>query len=197
MDRGVTQPAVILYGPPASGKDTITTELTRVDPRYAPFQRIKVGAGNTDGYRVADHQQLAALRAAGDVLFENQRCGNTYVVDRSHLNAMLASGRMPVVHLGQLEGVRAVARHPDEWIIVLLWCSRDTTAERILRRQTSDVDARLAAWDETLFDLKRATCTDFTGRIDTDQTGPGDAARTINAWVKAPRAGDRLKRNRM
>jgi predicted PilT family ATPase len=35
---------ILLYGPPAAGKDTITTALAALDARYAPFRRLKVGA---------------------------------------------------------------------------------------------------------------------------------------------------------
>lgn len=177
--------AVILYGPPASGKDTITAALTRLDSRYTPFQRLKIGNGKTDGYRLASPTQLAQLRADNQVLYENQRYGNTYVVDEPHLAAMLAAGLTPVIHLGQLTGVHAVTRHPARFITVLLWCARQTTAERARTRGSTDVDARLAAWDETLADLQQATDADFFGRIDTDTTAPDAAAKTIHTWASS------------
>lgn len=45
-------PAVMLYGPPAAGKDTVTEALIRLDRSYRLYQRLKVGAGRTDGYRM-------------------------------------------------------------------------------------------------------------------------------------------------
>lgn len=83
--RPVTTPPVhgmILYGPPAAGKDTITAALRQLDPRYVLFQRIKAGPGRSTGYRMADADALDALRAAGDVIYEHQRYGATYVIDR-------------------------------------------------------------------------------------------------------------------
>jgi guanylate kinase len=187
MDRRVNPVAVILYGPPASGKDTITAELTRLDSRYAPFQRLKIGSGKTDGYRLASPAHLAQLHADNAVLYQNQRYGNTYVVDELHLAAMLATGQTPIIHLGQLAGVRAVTRHPARWIAVLLWCARQTTAERARARGSADLDARLAAWDETLEDLQQATDADFFGRIDTDSTTPDAAAKMIHSWAVSDR----------
>lgn len=179
--------AVILYGPPACGKDTITAELARIDSRYVPFQRMKVGSGKTEGYRVAAPAQLARLRADNHVLYENQRYGNTYVADEPHLTAMLTAGQTPVIHLGQLAGIHAVTRYPARWITVLLWCARETAAWRAQARGSTDLDARLAAWDETLADLRQATEADFSGRIDTDAVTPEVAGTLIHSWVSDDR----------
>jgi hypothetical protein len=46
-------PAVILYGPPAAGKGTVTKALTRLDNSYWLYQSLKVGPGRTAGYRMA------------------------------------------------------------------------------------------------------------------------------------------------
>lgn len=88
---------VILYGPPASGKDTVTATLTELNPRYAQFTRLKVGAGKSAGYRMGTAEQLQELEAAGDVVYSNTRYGNTYVIDRPSLDDAFVA-RMPVVH---------------------------------------------------------------------------------------------------
>lgn len=183
----MTRVGVGLYGPPASGKDTITRELTRLDPRYAPFRRMKIGTGKTDGYRLAGPAERHQLEADGQVLYQNERYGNIYVVDRLHLGAMLDAGSIPVIHLGQLAGVRAVTTFPVRWVTVLLWCSRQTTAERARARGSTDIDARLAAWDETLADLEEATASDFLVSLDTDTITPGDAATMIDSRVRTDR----------
>jgi guanylate kinase len=185
MDRTMTslQPAVILYGPPACGKDTITRALTYLNAQYVPFQRMKIGSGNANGYRLASPADLASLHTSGDVIYQNERYGNTYVVDRPHLAAILKAGQTPVLHLGQVAGIRAVTSYPARWITVLLWCSRETTAQRAQGRGSVDVDARLAAWDETAQDLKQAGQCDFNARLDTDTTPPREAAEAIAALV--------------
>lgn len=176
---------MILYGPPASGKDTITAELARLDPRYVLFRRLKIGGGNTNGYRLAGQDDLAQLHAEGHVLYQNERYNSTYVVDRPQLSEMLTAGRVPVVHLGQIAGVRAVAAFPARWVTVLLWCSRETTARRARARGSTDIDARLAAWDETFADFKQAGASDFLASIDTDTISSEEAARMIVSRVDA------------
>jgi guanylate kinase len=147
---------VLLYGPPAAGKDTVTAALAELDARYVPFARLKIGGGKATGYRMGTPEQLADLEARGDVLYRNERYGNTYVVDRPSLEQATAGGRIPVVHLGQVAGVEAVSsRFPANWARVLLWCSRESTAERSRQRGDADTKDRLSAWDATQTDLGR------------------------------------------
>src|SRR5258707_8438593 len=98
---------ILLYGPPAAGKDTITEQLATIGP-YAHFQRLKVGPGRSSGYRMSTLDQLATLRGRGQIIYENQRYDSTYVVDRDELNAIIAQGQVPVLHMGQVQGVIAV-----------------------------------------------------------------------------------------
>ena len=39
---------VILYGPPAAGKDTVTRELTTLEGEVHLFSRVKAGSGRTE-----------------------------------------------------------------------------------------------------------------------------------------------------
>lgn len=182
--RRVSVQGVILYGPPAAGKDTITQHLTTLDPRYVLFPRLKVGPGRTASYRMATAAQLAALRGRGDVIWENERYGAVYVVDRTELRRRLAS-HVPVVHLGQLDAVEAVTRATPgaDWLIVYLSCPREIARHRIAARATGDLAARLAAWDQT------APLPDADATFDTSRMAPADVARAIHARVQGAAAG--------
>ncbi|MEV8038981.1 hypothetical protein [Streptomyces sp. NPDC086182] len=97
---------LVLYGPPAAGKDTVTAALTELCPtKYAQFARIKVGSGQAVGYRIGAAEQLRELEAAGDVVYANSRYGNTYVIDKPGLDTAFAAS-VPVMHLGQIDGIR-------------------------------------------------------------------------------------------
>ncbi|MFE3685396.1 guanylate kinase [Streptomyces sp. NPDC059095] len=179
---------VILYGPPASGKDTVTTALTELDPTYAQFARLKVGSGKATGYRMGTAEQLHALEAAHDVVYANSRYGNTYVIDVPGLDAAFEAG-VPVVHLGQLDGIQAlVDGYPASWSVVLLWCPREVTEQRSAGRGDSDTAARLAAWDATREDLEAHPGMVWDLTVDTTTSGPQDAARLIDQLL-AQRAG--------
>lgn len=166
---------VILYGPPAAGKDTVTRALHSIDPAYQLFPRLKVGPGRTRGYRMTNLENLEQMRSSDDVVWENRRYGAIYVVDRTRLEADL-KGHIPVLHLGQIEAVQAIwsSVSAARWLTVYLYCNRAVARERIHARSTGDTEARLRAWDEThpLMDA------DFT--IDTGSVSPGKAARQIH-----------------
>ncbi|MFE9679437.1 guanylate kinase [Streptomyces sp. NPDC006259] len=182
------KPGVILYGPPAAGKDTVTRALAELHPRYGQFARLKIGSGRSIGYRIGTTAQLRELKAAGDVVYANSRYGNTYVLDRPALDAAFAAG-VPVVHLGQIDGIRAlVDGYPADWSVVLLWCPREVTAQRSAGRGDSDTAARLAAWDATREDLDAHPGLAWDLTVDTTATSPQDAARLIDQLL-TQRAG--------
>ncbi|WP_367140714.1 MULTISPECIES: phosphotransferase-like protein [Streptomyces] len=179
---------VVLYGPPAAGKDTVTTALTELSPTYAQFARLKVGTGKSAGYRMGTAEQLRELEAAGAVVYANSRYGNTYVIDEPGLDDAFAAG-VPVVHLGQVDGIRAlVDGYPASWVVVLLWCPRETTAERSAGRGDSDTTARLTAWDATREDLDGHPETAWDLTVDTTAASPQEAARLIDQLL-AQQAG--------
>ncbi|MGW4750322.1 phosphotransferase-like protein [Streptomyces sp. NPDC004290] len=179
---------VVLYGPPASGKDTVTTALTKLSPRYVQFARLKVGTGKSAGYRMGTAEQLEKLEAAGHVVYANARYGNTYAIDRPGVDTAFAAG-VPVVHLGQIDGIRALVEgYPADWSVVLLWCPREVTEKRSAGRGDSDTAARLAAWDATLEDLDAHPGMVWDLTVDTTASAPQDAARLIDQLL-ARRAG--------
>ncbi|MFU8855221.1 kinase [Micromonospora sp. SL1-18] len=166
---------VLLYGPPAVGKDTITRALCELDPAYRLFQRLKAGPGRTAGYRMTDMHEVERLRAEGQVVWENHRYGAVYVVDRATLCADLTR-HVQVLHLGQVEAVQAVksAAPNARWLTVYLQCPRDVAQYRILARATGDTEDRLQAWDQTP-PLPGADLA-----IDTATVAPDDAARQVH-----------------
>lgn len=179
---------VILYGPPAAGKDTVTAALTELNSRYAQFARLKVGSGKSADYRMGTAKQLHELEAAGDVVYTNTRYGNTYAIDRPGVDAAFAAG-VPVVHLGQVDGIRAlVDGYLADWSVVLLWCPREVTEQRSAGRGDIDTAARLAAWDATREDLNARPGTAWDLTVDTTVVAPQDAARLIDQLL-AQRAG--------
>lgn len=172
---------MILYGPPASGKDTVTAELTRHDDRFVLLTKLKAGTGRSSGYRYVSLDDLRVLRDAGRLVVETQRYGNRYGVDRQDIDALTKVGRIPVVHMGNiadLERLRSAA--PLKWIAVLLWAPREVCAERSKHRGDADNPKRLQAWDETYADLQAAgEVLPFDLTIHTDQAEPAEAARRI------------------
>lgn len=181
---------VILYGPPASGKDAVTQELTRMDSTFSHFARLKVGGGRKTGYELITTADAAELQRRGVILYENVRYGNRYLVDRPRLTAVLQAGLIPVVHLGQVAGVRAVRSYPADWLSVLLWCPREVTKQRASARGSTDIEARLAAWDETFRDIEYNGTDDFDLRVDTDKHNPEETAQLLRSHLESHRGSE-------
>ncbi|MCY0946983.1 phosphotransferase-like protein [Streptomyces antarcticus] len=179
---------VVLYGPPASGKDTVTAALAELSPTYAQFARLKVGAGKSTGYRMGTAEQLHELEAAGAVVYANSRYSNTYVIDKPGLDDAFAAG-VPVVHLGQVDGIRSlVDGYLADWTVVLLWCPREVTEQRSEGRGDGDTSARLAAWEATRDDLDAHPDMSWDLTVDTAAASPQEAARLIDQLL-AQRTG--------
>lgn len=143
----------------------------------------KGGAGRTVGYRITTLSHVEALRSTDGVVWETRRYGALYVVDRASLIEMMEVC-IPVVHLGQVEAVKAVtsALPATQCVTVWLWCPRDVAVGRIAQRGTGDTTARLRAWDETE-PLPEADIA-----MNTADVLPADAAVTIHSRVQAWRS---------
>ncbi|MER5183561.1 AAA family ATPase [Streptomyces sp. NPDC002896] len=171
---------VILYGPPGSGKDTVTAELCRLRPEFALFERLKAGPGRTTGYRLTTAQHIEELAQAGEVLYRNSRYDAEYAVDRGEVSALVDAGRIPVLHMGQVAGARAVAASPINWVRVLLWCPEEVTRQRCKGRGDKDLDARLKVWHETRQDLLDHAEEPWSLVIRSDQVSAAQAAQAID-----------------
>ncbi|MGW5010469.1 guanylate kinase [Streptomyces parvulus] len=170
---------VILYGPPGSGKDTITGELSRLRPEFALFQRLKAGSGRRQGYRLTTVDHIEELSRAGGLLYRNVRYDAEYAIDRQGVASLVDAGRIPVLHMGQVAGASAVAAFPLRWMRVLLWCPLNVTESRSISRGDNDVGARLKVWHETREDLLAHATEPWTLTLRTDQLSPTESADVI------------------
>jgi guanylate kinase len=127
---------------------------------------------------VAEIEQLAS---AGQILYRHNRYGAEYAVDRAELSILVNSGLVPILHVGQIAGIRAVTAFPIDWTVVLLWCPRAVSQARSLGRGDKDTGSRLRAWDETRIDLLANVDAPWTLVIRTDLVAAANAARMIVA----------------
>lgn len=140
---------IILYGPPASGKSSITEELANMDPNYQLFKRLKIGQGRTEGYNMTTLRDLEKLRAQGVVVWENSRYGATYAISQIDLIDHLMAG-VPIVHAGQPAAVSSIIkRFEGMFSTIELCCSYEETLHRLRLRNDSDLERRVEAWRET------------------------------------------------
>lgn len=85
---------------------------------------------------------------------------------------------MPVVHLGQIEAIEAIADGTEaNWTVIELYARPAILASRIRSRGTGDEDQRFAAVKQTL----RLPVADM--RIDTEAVSVSEAANAIERLI--------------
>lgn len=181
--------AVLLYGPPTAGKDTVTAALRDADTRFRPVDKLKHGTGRTGGYRFVTAEELDTLRRRGRIVVETARYGNIYAVDRRSLTLPQSRGLVPVTHIGNVDDMRTLLDRTPEtsWLRVLLWVPRDVCEVRSRERGDTDTHKRLTAWDETAQDILVSDLRNlFDVVVRTDHTDPATAAKQITYVLDRP-----------
>lgn len=168
---------VVLFGPPASGKDTVTDALNQMDPQFVPFRKLKVGEGNWRGYRRTTSDELNRLASAGRLISVVRRYGNTYAVDSDELNALESRNLVPLIHTTDLTELAVLTQRPG-WRSVLLWTPLRTARTRLLARSHSDVGERLDLRSLTLRALGWEP-PPFDSIVDTSQVPAPETARVL------------------
>jgi guanylate kinase len=187
----VNPAGIILYGPPAAGKNTVTLALESLNAGYAHLERLKSGGTSTSGYRPITASRLRELHDRGELLYTNDRYGATYAIDKSQLDALTQSGLTPVIHLGQTAGVASLVRgYRANWIIVCLWCSRSEAIRRLIGRSDTRSTERLEVWDITQAELRQTDPSLFTLALNTEFVNATGAAKVIDTLRQA-NAGSR------
>lgn len=177
--------AVVLYGPPTSGKDTVTAALQAVDPRFRLVTKLKQGSGRSTGYRFVSAEELESLRRQDRIVVETRRYGNIYAVDRRSLTEPQDSGLVPVTHIGNVADMRSLLSGArTQWVRVLLWVPKVVCETRSRQRGDTDTAKRLTAWDETARDLLDSDLRSlFDLVVRTDRSDAERTAKDIAAAV--------------
>lgn len=145
---------LLLSGAPASGKDTITTELIKIDSRYVHFKKHKIA---TDGkldetYYLIEKNEFDCMASNGYFIQYHYRYDRGYGVSKKELKLIWDEGNTPVIHVGKYENISPFIDYDDTSLIsILLLVSREETNRRLqIRHPNNDTEClvRMKAYDE-------------------------------------------------
>jgi len=153
-----TAQILLLSGPPASGKDTVSHELINRNNRFVLFKKHRAGGETNSGYIDISTAQFKEMEAQNKFIQSHLRYGRLYGVSRDGIEKTLAYGKIPIIHTGRIENlVKLKDVFGQKCIAIHLWEHRDILAERIRKRHNNaeEISARITALDEEIYDQSK------------------------------------------
>ncbi len=139
---------VLLYGPPASGKDTITQLLQNRNNIFFHFKKHKVYPGdqqiqtkNQLSYFHISMNRFLNMIANGEFLQFHWRYKSFYGVSKVLMDDSLSNGKIPIVHVGKIYDLLELTDVLEaKLIIILVWETLDVISKRLKFRHKGDND---------------------------------------------------------
>lgn len=182
--------AILLSGPPATGKDAVTAALHCNDKRIVHFTKHRAGVGGQTAsqYLDVDVALFKHMEQHGDFLQWHSRYGRYYGVSSQVLQHNILNGLISVIHVCRYENLLALRSRNElrSAISILLMCSRQQVRLRLEERHQGhleEIERRLSAFDEEIQLLHEKLVEngslDFDLVIDTTYRSPDELAATI------------------
>lgn len=172
---------LVLFGTPASGKDTISKEL-EILGTYEMLRKAKFGSGRSVGYRM-----LGQEPDPRQVISSVSRYGNKYYVLESELQEVIERNRIPIVcttSVTEVTDVRVWAdKHGFNLVLVGLVTSFSTFKNRSNQRGDVDTQSRADSW-LLGYEAIRTIESQFDALFNTEKYIPRETANQINQGSK-------------
>lgn len=159
---------IVLSGAPASGKDTITKELHKLDPRYVLLKKYRSINSNERikncYYNITEKEFLVKINN-NDFLEYHKRYNRYYGVAKVTLQSILYKNSVPIIHIGRIENYYNLCKSISNFkkdnnckiriIHILLWETVTILMNRINNRDRTkeEINKRLIALCQEYFDL--------------------------------------------
>lgn len=102
MDKKI----IIFSGMPASGKDTVTDDLCKVDSSFIHFKKHKSVSKDDkikDTYYNISANEFEKMIKNDEFLQYHGRYGRYYGIAKSVLDSYLRNNKIPIIHIGRIE----------------------------------------------------------------------------------------------
>lgn len=150
---------ILLSGTPASGKDTLTNELIKLDKRFVHFKKHKIAAGGKmdDTYYLIPKKEFDDMAQNNEFVQYHYRYDRGYAVSLKELKKLKELNMIPIIHVGKYENIQKFRDFGLKNILsILIHTNRDVTLERLKKRHINDgaeIEKRITAYDEEIVQL--------------------------------------------
>lgn len=200
--------SVLLSGTPASGKDTITEALAKLDSKFIHFRKHKIASGGKldDSYILVSAGEFDAIKMSGGFIQSHERYGRGYGVSVEEFDRVRNNGQIPVIHVGKYENLQSFRSYGlTDAFSVLVFAERSVTQHRLIQRHgehSSEIAQRLDAYNEEVVQLKNQMVADNYLDFDLAVINNGNDANVparsiieaIKNWPSVEETQDILKR---
>ena len=145
---------ILLSGTPASGKDTLTSELIKINSRYVHFKKHKIATGGRldETYYLIEKNEFDSMVDNDDFIQYHYRYDRGYGISKKELKLICGEGKIPIIHVGKYENISPFIDYNDASLIsVLLLVSKEETSRRLrIRHPNNNTEClrRINAYEE-------------------------------------------------
>ena len=139
---------VLLCGPPASGKNTITDYLTASDKKICHFMKHKISVKSikikqTSEYIYVDRTRFIELISSGSLIQFHKRYNQFYGVSLKLIEENCRADKISIIHTGRIDDLLELdfELSPNYKILkILLWAKKDILFKRLESRHSTNHD---------------------------------------------------------
>ncbi|MEH7224457.1 hypothetical protein V7112_11680 [Bacillus sp. JJ1566] len=163
MDRKLDGKVILVCGPPASGKDTLTARLSKIDNRFWHFQKHR-GIDGVIPNNQASSQYINIPRSKfeemimrNEFIQYHQRYDRYYGISQKVLKDNINNGKIPIIHVGRIENLYELENKIEDKVIkIFVWAPLNILEQRLNKRHPgnqAELERRLQAASEEFKDL--------------------------------------------
>lgn len=155
---------ILLCGPPASGKDTLTELLKKRNNIFCYFKKHRVAnqvdrSRNLTTYFQISLKEFQQTIGKDEFIQFHKRYERFYGVSRKVLNNYLQCDKIPIIHVGKIYDLMELEAALEANVAkILIWETKDVIRERLMLRHHGDykeIHLRLKSYDDEIESLGR------------------------------------------
>ncbi len=154
---------ILLCGPPASGKDSITEAVCNIDKSFCHFKKHRAINKNANmdrnNYINISKDEFEKMIKNGDFIQYHKRYDRYYGISKQALADGISKNLNIIIHTGRIENLQELKKKINvNTISILLWAPIYLLRQRLQKRHPNnenEISRRLIAAQEEFIDLTK------------------------------------------